>query len=428
GLPPAMCRYSDPALNTTEFGPLAPVPGPNGLPLKPAPAMHVAPALNTSAPASTAVTRCEPPARFSVPNTVPPAPLAIASVTALGPGSCSVEPAATLRSSPAFPVSDSVAVAPAWSVTFVLPLTSSWPIVCDVTPVAIVVAPLLKISTSLAVGRLRAGVQFAAVANDAVPLWFHVYVVWLKFAVMLLFAVMTNVSGLVTPVVSPLQPANTQPAAGVAVSWIDVPCAYVTWFGAGVTVPLPTVDSVSVYWLIANDAAMVWSACTAGNVKFVTAPTDEPFTSTSCTWKPKFGVIVNDGVAPSATATEPLGAMEPFGPALAVTVQPVIEKLAWLESEPMLPVPSCASTRTRAWFVSTTGSVHANVPLFAMPAAIAVGNVAPPLVESARSTFATMTLSVAVHVMLCTVAAPQLSPPTGDVIVTTGGVVSGVPL
>src|SRR5262249_10313264 len=72
--------------------------------------------------------------------------------------------------------------------------------------------------------------------------------------------------------------------------------------------------------------------------------------------------------------------------------------------------------------------VHANVPLFAMPVAIAVGNVAPPLVESARSTFATMTLSVAVHVMLCTVAAPQLSPPTGDVIVTTGGVVSGVPL
>src|SRR6185369_14650026 len=154
----------------------------------------------------------------------------------------------------------------------------------------------------------------------------------------------------------------------------------------------------------------------------------EPFTSTSCTWKPRFGVIVNDGVAPSATAIEPLGEIEPFAPALATTVQPVIEKFVWLESEPMLPVPSCASTRTRAWFVSTTGSVHAYVPVFERPVAIEVGNVAPPFVDSARSIVPTTMSSVAVHVMLWTVPAPQLSPPTGDVIVTVGGVVSGVPL
>src|SRR6185369_5087384 len=208
---------------------------------------------------------------------------------------------------------------------------------------------------------------------------------WPKFAAMFLFEVMMNVSGFVLPVVSPLQKSKFQPADGVAVSWMLVPWVYVTWFGTAATVPLPAVDSVSVYVLIANDAAIVWFACTAGNWKFVTAPTDEPFTSTSCTWKPKFGVIVNDGVAPSATAIEPFGEIEPFAPALATTVQPVIEKFVWLESEPMLPVPSCASTRTRAWFVSTTGSVHANVPVFERPVAIEVGNVAPPFVDSARS-------------------------------------------
>src|SRR5262249_32973561 len=142
----------------------------------------------------------------------------------------------------------------------------------------------------------------------------------------------------------------------------------------------------------------------------------------------KFGVIVNDGVAPSATATAPLGAIEPFAPALALIVQPVIEKFVWLESEAMLPLPSCASTRTRAVVVRITGSVHANVPEFAIPVAIAVGNVAPPSFENARSIVLTTTLSVAVQVMLWIVPAPQRSPPTGDVIVTFGGVVSGVPL
>src|SRR5262245_5735009 len=169
-----MCWNSEPALNTTEFRPLEPEPLPNGLPVKPAPVMHVEPPLNTSAPALAAFTRCEPPARFNVPNTEPLPPLAIASVTGLGPVNCSVEPAATLRSSPAFPPSVNVTGPPAWSVTLDPPLTSNWPMVCVVTPVAIVVTPLSNTSTSLAVVTLRGGVQFAAVPNGALPLWFHV--------------------------------------------------------------------------------------------------------------------------------------------------------------------------------------------------------------------------------------------------------------
>src|SRR5262245_38852134 len=96
------------------------------------------------------------------------------------------------------------------------------------------------------VGVVRAGVQFAAVANDAVPLWFHVYTCEPKFAVMFLFPVMMNVSGFVVVVVSPLQPSKPEPGAGVAVSWIDVPWLYVAWFGTAAAVPLPAVDSVSV--------------------------------------------------------------------------------------------------------------------------------------------------------------------------------------
>ena len=106
--------------------------------------------------------------------------------------------------------------------------------------------------------------------------------------------------------------------------------------------------------------------------------------------------------------------MLPLAPALAVTVKPVMAKLVWLESEPTLPEPSNARTRTRAVAVRLTGTVHANAPVFARPVAIAVGNVAPPSVDSARSMPAMMMLSVAVQVMLCTLAAAQLSPPTGD--------------
>ena len=136
---------------------------------------------------------------------------------------------------------------------------------------------------------------------------------------------------------------------------------------------------------------------------------------------------MNAGVAPSATGITPLGAMMPFAPALAVTVQPVIEKFVWLESEPTLPEPSNARTRTRAVLVRFTGTDQLNEPEFAMPVAIAVGNVAPPSVDSARSTEATTTLSVAVQVIGCDVPAAQLSPPAGDVSETSGACVSGVP-
>src|ERR1051325_9681385 len=164
---------------------------------------------------------------------------------------------------------------------------------------------------------------------------------------------------------------------------------------------------------------MVWFAWMAGNVKFVTAPTEEPFTSTSSTWKPVFGVIVNDGVAPSATWIVPLGAMPPFAPALAVTVQPVIAKLVWLESEPTLPALSNARTRTRAVVVRFKGTVQLNEPEFAMPGARSAGGTwAPPSVDSARSPAEPSTLSFAVHVMGWMLEAAQLSPPAGDVRLT----------
>src|SRR5438552_13368157 len=53
-----------------------------------------------------------------------------------------------------------------------------------------------------------------------------------------------------------------------------------------------------------------------------------------------------------------------------------------------------------------------------------LGKLAPPSVEYARSTDATPTLSVAVHVMACAEPTPQLSPPTGDPSVTAGACVS----
>src|ERR1044072_5549033 len=172
---------------------------------------------------------------------------------------------------------------------------------------------------------------------------------------------------------------------------------------------------------------MVWFAWMGGNVKFGTARAEEPFTSTSSTWKPVFGVIVNDGVAPSATWIVPLGAMPPFAPALAVTVQPVIAKLVWLESEPTLPALSNARPRTRAVGGRFKGTVPLNEAEFAIAVAMGVGNVAPPSVDSARSTAETSTLSVAVHVIGWMLEAAQLSPPAGDVRLTTGGVVSGGP-
>src|SRR5688572_10325671 len=45
------------------------------------------------------------------------------------------------------------------------------------TPVTVVVAPLLKRRMSLVAGVVRVGVQFVAVAYEAVPVWFQTYVV-----------------------------------------------------------------------------------------------------------------------------------------------------------------------------------------------------------------------------------------------------------
>ena len=82
--------------------------------------------------------------------------------------------AAIPRSAPEPPPSVTVTAPPAISVTFVFPLTSSCPIVCVVTLVAMVVAPLLNISTSFEAGAMRLGVQFVAVPNAPVPVWFQV--------------------------------------------------------------------------------------------------------------------------------------------------------------------------------------------------------------------------------------------------------------
>ena len=95
-------------------------------------------------------------------------------------------------------------------------------------------------------------------------------------------------------------------------------------------------------------------------------------------------------------------------------------KFVCVESEPMLPPASCAMARTRDVELVVSGSTQANVPVLPSPVAMLVGNVAPPSVESARSTPVTPTLSVAVHVMLWLLPTFQISPPAGDVSVTTG--------
>lgn len=75
-----------------------------------------------------------------------------------------------------------VAAAADCRLTVVLPEMESCPIVWVVTPVAVVVAPLLKTKMSVAAGVVRDGVQFVSRAHDAVPVWFHVYVVPTKGA------------------------------------------------------------------------------------------------------------------------------------------------------------------------------------------------------------------------------------------------------
>ena len=58
-----------------------------------------------------------------------------------------------------------------------------------------------------------------------------------------------------------------------------------------------------------------------------------------------------------------------------------IVKSASLASSPVLHAASWAVTCTRACVVSSAGSVHANEPVLATPAAMTFGYVAPPSVE-----------------------------------------------
>ena len=86
-------------------------------------------------------------------------------------------------------------------------------------------------------------------------------------------------------------------------------------------------------------------------------------------------------LAPWTTYTVPAGMMLPPTPAAATMVQRSMVKFAALESRPTLPAASRASTRTRAVPVGVLGTVQEQEPLFGMPVAIALGNVAPPSVE-----------------------------------------------
>src|SRR5689334_7503206 len=96
-----------------------------------------------------------------------------------------------------------------------------------------------------------------------------------------------------------------------------------------------------------------------------------------------------------------------------------IVKSASLASLPVVHA-SCAVTRTRACVVGVFGTVHAKLPVFAIPVAITFGYVAPPSVEYARSTLVTATLSVAVQVIVCGDPISHVSPPFGLVTVTAG--------
>src|SRR5262249_15622719 len=80
-------------------------------------------------------------------------------------------------------------------------------------------------------------------------------------------------------------------------------------------------------------------------------------------------------------------------------------------------------TRTSAFVLTACGSVQAYVPSFASPVAI-VFQTPPLLSEYSSVTDVTATLSDAVHVMLCSEPAAQVSPPFGVSVVTVGATAS----
>src|SRR5947209_8065718 len=102
---------------------------------------------------------------------LPVAPVATAMVvTFVATLMLSAEPAATDRSVPAPPAIVRVTgFAAPCRLTVVFPETDNCPIVCVGTAFAVVVAPLLKTSTSFVAGVVRVGVQFVLVAHEAVP-------------------------------------------------------------------------------------------------------------------------------------------------------------------------------------------------------------------------------------------------------------------
>ena len=126
--------------------------------------------------------------------------------------------------------------------------------------------------------------------------------------------------------------------------------------------------------------------------------------------------------------TEPAPQLSPPFGAVTVTVgasSSTIEKLVALESRAVLPAASRAMIRTRTVPLGVFGTVQAREPVLAIPVAITFGKLVPPLVEYARSTDVTDTLSLAFQVMVRAEPVSQISPPSGAVRSTVGGVAVG---
>src|SRR5256885_1336888 len=112
---------------------------------------------------------------------------------------------------------------------------------------------------------------------------------------MLLLESIVTTSGLALPDASPLQPANCQPVAGLAVSCTRVPWLYSGWSGVFVTAPVPTVDTASVYWLIANVAVMSLLESIV-TVSGFALPDASPLQPTKC--QPVAGIAVRSTMVP----------------------------------------------------------------------------------------------------------------------------------
>src|ERR1044071_7469798 len=105
---------------------------------------------------------------------LPFAPLPTLIISTEVPLMLSCDPASTIRESAA--AAEFVKIAPpaACRYTVVVPETWSFPMVCDGTFVAVVVAPLLNKRMSSLAGVVRAGVQLEGVVQEAEPVWFQV--------------------------------------------------------------------------------------------------------------------------------------------------------------------------------------------------------------------------------------------------------------